>query len=174
MGYANPVMRMGHESFAQQAADAGLDGLLTVDLPPEEAEGLNQVLKTKSIDSIFLVAPTTAESRIKHIAELATGYLYYVSLKGVTGAGNLDVNSVQEKLTQIRAYTDLPVAVGFGIKDAETAVAIGRLASGVVVGSALVSKAAELAANNTSSNQDDVIDQATQLIADMRSGLDAI
>ena len=168
MGYANPVFRMGCEKFADSALQAGVDGLLTVDLPPEEATELNNALKAVGIDSIFLISPTTSAERIKSIAALATGYLYYVSLKGVTGAGNLDVESVRNKLTEIRSITTLPITVGFGIKDAASAAAIGRLADGVVVGSALVQRAAEAVAAGK-----DAIDIATQLITDMRQAMDA-
>ena len=144
MGYLNPVEAYGYEKFAADAKSVGVDGLLTVDLPPEAAAGLKAALQEKGIEAIFLMAPTTLESRIKKIAEQATGYLYYVSLKGVTGAGNLDAQAVKEKLETIRNITDLPVAVGFGIKDADTAARIGALADGVVVGSALVNIVAEL------------------------------
>ncbi|MDC3332704.1 tryptophan synthase subunit alpha [bacterium] len=169
MGYANPVHKMGYENFATNASNAGVDGLLTVDLPPEEATPLNNALKSVKIDSIFLIAPTTTVERIKHIAELATGYLYYVSLKGVTGAGHLDVDSVREKMAEIRAITPLPVAVGFGIKDAESASQVSRLAEGVVVGSALVRRAAELFEKVA---VDQAIEQSTQLIGEMRQAMD--
>lgn len=138
MGYLNPMERYGYDQFAADAAEAGVDGVLTVDLPPEAADGFNARLRGHGIDSIFLMAPTTRDDRIALIASKASGYLYYVSLKGVTGAGNLDVESVRQKLETIRNSTDLPVAVGFGIKDAESASQIGALADGVVVGSALV------------------------------------
>ena len=164
MGYANPVVRMGFAHFAGAAADAGVDGLLTVDLPPEEAHELNDELKAVGIDSIFLIAPTTTTERIKRIADLATGYLYYVSLKGVTGAGHLDIDAVREKVEHIKSITSLPLTVGFGIKDAESATAISLLAEGVVVGSALVKRAAELGA----------VEPAVQLIADMRRAMDAV
>lgn len=138
MGYANPVEHMGYAAFADAAVAAGVDGLLTVDIPPEEANDLNRELKRVGIDNIFLLAPTTTDDRAKQICELATGYLYYVSLKGVTGAGNLDADEVSSKLAHFRGYTDLPLCVGFGIKDAESARAISETADGVVVGSVLV------------------------------------
>lgn len=144
MGYANPVEHMGYAAFADAAVAAGVDGLLTVDIPPEEAGDLNRELKRVGIDNIFLLAPTTTDARAKHICELATGYLYYVSLKGVTGAGNLDTTEVREKLAHFRSYTSLPLCVGFGIKDAESARAISENADGVVVGSVLVDKMAVL------------------------------
>lgn len=138
MGYANPIERMGYKTFARAAGEAGVDGLLTVDLPPEEAEALNAELKAVGIESIFLIAPTTTRERIQLVSSLAGGFLYYVSLKGVTGAGHLDIASVEKKLAEIREITDLPLCVGFGIKDADSAKAIARHADGVVVGSAFV------------------------------------
>jgi tryptophan synthase alpha chain len=147
MGYANPIERMGYSAFADAASAAGVDGVLTVDIPPEEAQELNAELKRVGIDNIFLLAPTTTDTRAKQICELATGYLYYVSLKGVTGAGNLDTEEVRKKLTQFRGYTALPLCVGFGIKDADSARAISATADGVVVGSVLVSAMAEKGKN---------------------------
>ena len=170
MGYANPVMKMGYGSFAKAASESGVDGLLTVDLPPEETDELNAALKQVGIDSIFLIAPTTTEQRIQSIANLATGYLYYVSLKGVTGAGHLDVDSVKEKVAKIKSITDLPVVVGFGIKDNESAVSIGRLADGVVVGSALVNKVVETVA----AGDNNVVEQSSALIGAMRQAMDAV
>lgn len=146
MGYLNPFDAYGSETFARDASSAGVDGVLTVDLPPESAREFKQCLQQHGIDTIFLMAPTTQPARIEKIAEQATGYLYYVSLKGVTGAGNLDVEAVKQKLETIRNITNLPVAVGFGIKDAESAAQIGALADGVVVGSALVNIVAEFQA----------------------------
>jgi len=138
MGYLNPVEVMGYALFAERAEAAGVDAVLTVDLPPEESAGLKAELVGKGIDSIFLIAPTTTEARIKKICDSASGYIYYVSLKGVTGASHLDVTEVSEKLALIRQHSSLPLSVGFGIKDAESAKAIGAMADGVVVGSALV------------------------------------
>jgi tryptophan synthase alpha chain len=138
MGYANPIERMGYEVFSDRAACAGIDGVLTVDLPPEEAVSLDAFLQEKDIDNIFLVAPTSTDERIASVSKLARGFIYYVSLKGVTGASNLDVVSVEQNVARIRAHTALPVQVGFGIKDAESAKSIALYADGVVVGSALV------------------------------------
>ena len=138
MGYLNPVEVMGYALFSERAEAAGVDAVLTVDLPPEESAGLKAELVGKGIDSIFLIAPTTTEARIKKICDSASGYIYYVSLKGVTGASHLDVAEVSEKLALIRQHSSLPLSVGFGIKDAESAKAIGAMADGVVVGSALV------------------------------------
>lgn len=169
MGYANPVSHMGYQLFADRAAKAGVDGLLTVDLPPEEASDLNEILKGVAIDSIFLIAPTTTEERIKSISEMATGYLYYVSLKGVTGAGNLNVEAVRSRVDAIKLITDLPLTVGFGIKDVESATAISALAEGVVVGSALVGSIHELVQRM---EQKSAIEESVKLISDMREGID--
>ncbi|MBE9609623.1 tryptophan synthase subunit alpha [Chitinilyticum piscinae] len=138
MGYANPVEAMGYETFATAARAAGVDGLLTVDLPPEEAEPCANILKAHGIDLIFLLAPTTTEARVAHVARLASGYVYYVSLKGVTGAANLDTASVAEKLAMLRQHIALPIGVGFGIRDAETARQVARIGDAVVIGSRLV------------------------------------
>lgn len=144
MGYLNPVEVMGYGAFAQAAADAGVDGVLTVDLPPEEAADLTAALRPHALDPIYLLAPTTTPDRIRLITEAASGYVYYVSLKGVTGASTLDVPEVARRLETIRGISDLPIGVGFGIKDASSAAAVAAHADGVVVGSVLVSKIAEL------------------------------
>ncbi|MGI9284468.1 MAG: tryptophan synthase subunit alpha [Pseudomonadales bacterium] len=138
MGYLNPIEAMGYVEFAALAQAAGVDGVLTVDLPPEEASELNGELKKQALDTIFLIAPTTTPKRIAQISALATGYIYYVSLKGVTGASSLDSGSVAESVNAIKAHAGIPICVGFGIKDAVTAREIARVADGVVVGSALV------------------------------------
>jgi len=144
MGYANPVERFGYQAFAKAAAAAGVDGLLTVDLPPEEVMVLKDALDQEGLDNIFLLAPTTTVERARKIAEHASGFLYYVSLKGVTGAGHLDVDDVKAKLAAFGQLTDLPVCVGFGIKDPQTAKAVAQLADGVVIGSVLVDKMGSL------------------------------
>lgn len=143
MGYLNPVEIMGYEAFAEAAASAGVDGLLTVDLPPEEGHDLVEALRGHGIDPIFLLAPTSNEARIRRICAAASGFVYYVSLKGVTGAATLDVDEVARKVTAIRAHTDLPVGVGFGIRDADSAARVAEVADAVVVGSALVRRIAE-------------------------------
>ncbi|MCU7920720.1 MAG: tryptophan synthase subunit alpha [Candidatus Thiodiazotropha sp. (ex Epidulcina cf. delphinae)] len=145
MGYLNPIEIMGYEPFADQAADAGVSGIVVVDVPPEEGGELQQVLHARSIDQIFLLAPTSTKDRIRRICSLAGGFVYYVSVKGVTGSSHLDLQSVDDKLKEIRAETELPVGVGFGIKDAQTASAVSRMADAVVVGSALVSRVEALA-----------------------------
>ncbi len=138
MGYLNPIEIMGYKKFAKAAQDAQVDGILTVDLPPEEATEFTNILRHYKIAPIFLIAPTTTTERIKKIVSQAEGYLYYVSLKGVTGSANLDLNSVAEKLTEIKKYSNLPIGVGFGIKDAKTAAQVATISDAVIVGSALV------------------------------------
>lgn len=169
MGYLNPIEAMGYSEFASLAGQAGVDGVLTVDLPPEESEALLPLLAKHSIDPIYLLAPNSTATRIKKMGQLGQGYLYYVALKGVTGAGNLDLADVERKLAEIRGLTDLPIGVGFGVKNAETAAAIGRVADAVVVGSALVSKI-ELSEANPDKALEDIVD----LLKSMRSGLDAV
>ncbi|EPC03632.1 tryptophan synthase subunit alpha [Litchfieldella anticariensis FP35 = DSM 16096] len=168
MGYLNPIERLGYRAFAEQAATAGVDGVLIVDMPPEEAEELGPLLKEHGLASIFLVAPTTSESRAATICAHGEGYLYYVSLKGVTGAATLDVESVDRQLAPLRRLTELPLCVGFGIRDGASAAAVGRIADGVVVGSALVNRIAE--------GVDDTLSIAPALkevLGEMRRALDA-
>jgi len=168
MGYLNPIEAMGYEAFANSAHRADIDGVLTVDLPPEEAEQCSAFLKARGIDPIFLLAPNSSEERIKKMDTIGSGYIYYVSLKGVTGAGHLNAADVENKLQQIRANTKLPVAIGFSVKDAETAKTIGDIGDGVVIGSALISK--------IEVNLDDM-DQAKKeiiaLLAAIRQALDS-
>lgn len=139
MGYLNPIEIMGYQTFADAAQQAGVDGVLTVDLPPEEGDEFLPAMRAHGLDPIYLLAPTSTAERIARLTGSASGFVYYVSLKGVTGAANLDVVAVSARLEQIRASTDLPVGVGFGIKDAATARAMGEIADAVVVGSAIVS-----------------------------------
>jgi tryptophan synthase alpha chain len=138
MGYLNPVERMGAEHFAEAAAQAGVDGVLMVDLPPEESAELSDLLERAGIDPIFLLAPTTSSQRMRHVADAARGFIYYVSLKGVTGSQTLDVGELGARLDGIRGMTELPLGVGFGIRDAATAAQVARVADAVVVGSAIV------------------------------------
>lgn len=138
MGYANPIEAMGVEEFANAAKAAGVDGALVVDYPPEEDVALAGLLKARGIDSIFLLSPTTEDSRMELVGRVATGYIYYVSLKGVTGAANLDLKEVAAKIPQIRSHIKLPIGVGFGIRDADTAKAIASVSDAVVIGSRLV------------------------------------
>ena len=126
MGYANPIERMGYQTFADTASAAGIDGVLTVDLPPEEAVEFNAQLKAAGLETIFLLAPTSTDERLRRVAEMAGGFIYYVSLKGVTGAGHIDVDAVRGRVENLRRYSTLPVMVGFGIKDASSAQAVAR------------------------------------------------
>jgi len=138
MGYLNPIEIMGYQPFVTTAASVEVDGVLTVDLPPEESGEFGDLLQTHAIAPIFLIAPTTTPERMQKIASQAKGYLYYVSIKGVTGSANLDINAVAEKIAEIRSYTQLPIGVGFGIKDAESAAKVAKVCDAVIVGSALV------------------------------------
>lgn len=142
MGYANPIERYeqkhGAGSFVRTAAAAGVDGVLVVDYPPEECEDFARSLRAADMDLIFLLAPTSTSERMAQVARVASGYVYYVSLKGVTGAGTLDVGQVEAMLPRIRAHVNIPVGVGFGIRDAETAKAVGRTADAVVIGSKII------------------------------------
>jgi len=139
MGYLNPIERMGYNLFAKKANEVGVDAILVVDLPHEEAKDLVSIFKKNNLESIFLVAPNTNADRIKKILEYASGFLYYVSLKGVTGASSLNINKTLEKLEDIKNLVDLPLAVGFGIKDANTAELLSENADAIVIGSAIVS-----------------------------------
>jgi len=142
MGYANPVerydQRHGTGAFINAAAEAGVDGVLVVDYPPEECEAFAAGLRAKGLDLIFLLAPTSTDARIREVGRLASGYVYYVSLKGVTGAGHLDIAGVASAVPRIRAHVTVPVGVGFGIRDAASARAVAQLADAVVIGSRLV------------------------------------
>lgn len=171
MGYANPVEHMGYQAFAEAAAAVGLDALLTVDIPPEEVDELNAQLQRVHMDNIFLVAPTTPADRIRRITSRASGFIYYVSLKGVTGAGHLDVADVAHHIGLIREHSALPVAVGFGIKDAASARAVAAVADGVVVGSALVDSMAK--AVEAGGDHEAATAAAVSLLRDIRRGVDS-
>ncbi|MEE9309572.1 MAG: tryptophan synthase subunit alpha [Cocleimonas sp.] len=168
MGYLNPVETMGYESFAQAASNAGVDGLLTVDLPPEEATEIVPILKSHNIDPIFLLSPTTTDERIKKIADAGSGFLYYVSLKGVTGSNALNVDEVAKRVATIKSISNMTVAVGFGIKDADTASAVSKVSDGSIVGSAVV----KIIENNVD-DADTIMDQIGALLVSMRTAMDA-
>ncbi len=138
MGYANPIEAMGVERFVAAAAEAGVDGVLVVDYPPEEASDFANTLKAEGLDPIFLLAPTSTEARIAGVARIGSGYAYYVSLKGVTGAGHLDIGDVVSRIPNLKARLGMPVGVGFGIRDAASARAIGAVADAVVIGSRVI------------------------------------
>ncbi|MBM3389809.1 MAG: tryptophan synthase subunit alpha [Betaproteobacteria bacterium] len=171
MGYANPLERYdikrGQGAFVRDAQTAGVDGVLVVDYPPEEVEDLSAALKAADMDLIFLLAPTSTEERMASVGQLASGYVYYVSLKGVTGAGHLDTDAVAHAIPRIRRHVSIPVGVGFGIRDAATAQAVGRHADAVVIGSRLV-QLLEV------QPRDKVADSAGAFIAEVRAALDAL
>ena len=170
MGYLNPVECMGYQVFVDACIEVGVDGVLIVDMPPEESHDLKVIVDQTDLDMIFLVAPTTPDERARQICAQSTGYVYYVSLKGVTGAGNLDIESVTSNLARFRSSTDLPIGVGFGIKDAQTASQIAAVADAVVVGSALINKIAELDANTSYDRV--TLQTHIALIREMRESMD--
>lgn len=169
MGYANPVERYdikhGKDAFIRDAAQAGVDGVLIVDYPPEECVEFAARLRAHNMDLIFLLAPTSTDARMEQIAGVASGYVYYVSLKGVTGAGTLDVGAVETMLPRIRKHVNVPVGVGFGIRDAATAKAIGKVADAVVIGSKII----QLVENQP---RDKVAAIARDFLAEIRRALD--
>lgn len=167
MGYLNPVEVMGYEDFATAAEEAGVDGVLTVDMPPEESHDLVRALRGHGLDPIFLAAPTSDRRRLEMIAAAASGFIYYVSLKGVTGAANLVVDEVAKKLAEIRQVTDLPLGVGFGIKNAGMAQTMSRIADAVVVGSALVALIEE-----NVKEPDKIKEEIHKLVHGMRTAMD--
>ncbi len=168
MGYLNPIEVMGYTEFAQTAGAVGVDGALTVDIPPEEGHDLVWALQTSGLDPIFLAAPTSNQHRLKLIAGVASGFIYYVSLKGVTGSANLILEEVAGKLAQIRMLSDLPLGVGFGIKDAEMAASMANISDAVIVGSALVSRIEEHRHDHRQISL-----SIGQLISEMRQAMDA-
>ena len=166
MGYANPVERYGIERFVADAREAGVDGVLVVDYPPEECEEFAAILRSNGLDPIFLLAPTSTEARMAHVGRIASGYVYYVSLKGVTGAGHLDTAAVAAMVPRIKQFVKLPVGVGFGIRDAKTAKAVAAVSDAVVIGTALV----QLLETQTREN---VAVAAGDFIAGIRAALDS-
>jgi tryptophan synthase alpha chain len=171
MGYANPVerydQRHGAGAFVADCAEAGVDGVLVVDYPPEECEDFARALQSRGLDPIFLLAPTSTEARMQEVGRIASGYVYYVSLKGVTGAGHLDTDAVAAMLPRIREHVRVPVGVGFGIRDAAMARAVGAVADAVVIGSRLVQLL-------EAAPRDRVAQVGAQFIAEMRAALDHI
>lgn len=169
MGYMNPIEIMGHEKFAASAQAAGVDGTLIVDLPPEEGEELIPVLKAHGLDTIFLLSPNTPDYRVKHVCESVSGYIYYVSLKGITGASTLNTQDVSERVANIKSISNLPVAVGFGIRDANSAKQVAAVSDAVVVGSAFVSLVGE-----HGKQQDKMIADIGGLLGSMRTAMDTL
>jgi tryptophan synthase alpha chain len=171
MGYANPIerydQRAGEGAFVRDAKAAGVDGVLVVDYPPEECEAFAAQMRAADLDPIFLLAPTSTEQRIKDVARVASGFVYYVSLKGVTGSGALDTQSVADNLPRIRAHVKLPVGVGFGIRNAETAKAVGAVSDAVVIGARIVN----LLETQT---RDNVASAGAAFIAEIRAALDSL
>jgi len=165
MGYANPIEAMGYERFAETAEKAGVDGVLVVDYPPEESGALTMELNKRNIDSIFLLSPTTEEARMEKVARMAGGYIYYVSLKGVTGAATLDLDEVGRKIPQLRSHIKLPIGVGFGIRDGKTARAVARMSDAVVIGSRLVQEIEQSA-------PDQLIGNVKTLVGGIRRAMD--
>jgi tryptophan synthase alpha chain len=168
MGYLNPIEAMGAARFAEAAGEAGVDGVITVDLPADEPETLLPALRSAGIDPIFLAAPTTTRERLERIAATASGFIYYVSLKGVTGSSELDLEHVARKLDEVRRCSELPLGVGFGIATPESAAAVARVADAVVVGSALVRRIGEHATEPERGRA-----EGMRLIASMREAMDA-
>jgi tryptophan synthase alpha chain len=166
MGYGNPIEAMGWAQFAQRCAEVGVDGVLTVDFPPEESGEAFKHLAQYNIDPIFLLAPTSAPERVEAVVAAARGFIYYVSLRGVTGAANLDLADVAEKVAAIRGKTSLPVGVGFGVRDAATAKAVAEIADAVVVGSRMVQEV-------ENSNEQNVAANLAKLTQELRAAIDS-
>jgi tryptophan synthase alpha chain len=165
MGYANPIERMGQALFVEQAAKVGVDGVLVVDYPPEESQEFAAMMKQHGMDSIFLLAPTSTDERMELVGKIATGYVYYVSLKGVTGSGSLDLDAVAEMIPRIKKHVKVPVGVGFGIRDAATAKAIASISDAVVIGSRLIQEL-------ENSPKENAVSAIKTLISDVRAALD--
>jgi tryptophan synthase alpha chain len=167
MGYANPIERFGYDAFA------GVDGLITVDLPPEEVDTIDGALKAVGLDNIFLISPTTPEPRVQKIVERARGFIYYVAVKGVTGSGELDTDEVARSVALIREKTALPIAVGFGIKNAASASAVAACADAVVVGSALIAEMQQKAHSAEGLEEIQIHGAAVKLLQSIRAGVDS-
>src|SRR5210317_133822 len=164
MGYANPMEAIGIDLFIQLIHEAHVDGVITVDYPPEEAKSFVEKLKAKNIDTIFLLSPTTEDKRIKLIIEQATGFIYYVSLKGVTGSANIDIDQVTERVRNIKRYTKLPIGVGFGVRDARTAKEVALISDAVVIGSRIVQEI-------ENSSRADLISNIKKLMTEMKQAI---
>ncbi|HJV85636.1 MAG TPA: tryptophan synthase subunit alpha [Noviherbaspirillum sp.] len=165
MGYANPIEHMGESTFIQNAKQAGVDGVLVVDYPPEECQDFAASLKEAGLDPIFLLAPTSTDERIEEVGKIASGYVYYVSLKGVTGSGHLDLGAVASKIPAIKQHVKVPVGVGFGIRDAATAKAIASVSDAVVIGSRIIQEL-----ENTP--RDNAVQAVQAFISGIRKALD--
>ena len=166
MGYANPIEAMGVENFVREAGAAGVDGVIVVDYPPEECVQFAALARQAGIDPIFLLAPTSTDQRIQEVARVGSGYLYYVSLRGVTGAGHIDLADVAAHMPKIRAATRLPIGVGFGIRDAESARRVAQIADGVVIGSRIIQEIEDAGAGQA-------VARVKALLRPIREALDA-
>jgi tryptophan synthase alpha chain len=164
MGYANPMEAIGIDNFIELIDDAEVDGVITVDYPPEESSEFVKKLKNKNIDSIFLLSPTTEDDRIKLIIDQASGFIYYVSLKGVTGSSNIDINQVSERVKNIKQFTSLPIGVGFGVRDAKTAKDVAMVADAVVVGSRIVQEV-------ETSSKEDLLQNINRLMTEIKDAI---
>ena len=166
MGYANPIEAIGIDNFIDLINDAGVDGVITVDYPPEESSVFVSKLRKYDIDSIFLLSPTTDDDRIKLIVDQASGFLYYVSLKGVTGSANIDIQQVADRVKNIQKHTDLPIAVGFGVRDAKTANEVALVSDAVVIGSRIVREIED-------ADPDNLIPKINSLMTEIKSAIDS-
>ncbi|AGF47021.1 tryptophan synthase alpha chain [Candidatus Kinetoplastibacterium desouzaii TCC079E] len=172
MGYANPIENMGHKNFVQAAKDAGVDGVLVVDYPPEESEEFSKLLNENGINMIFLLSPTSGEDRIKLISSIANGYVYYVSLKGVTGSKDINIEEVSDRLNLIKKHIKIPVGVGFGIRDAASAQQISKCADAVVIGSKLIEIIQDVFnKSSVDKKQVDSIAAASKWISDIKDAM---
>jgi tryptophan synthase alpha chain len=167
MGYANPIEAMGVDTFAAMAAAAGADGVLVVDYPPEESREFAQVVRAAGLDVIFLLAPTSTEARIRAVGEIGSGYIYYVSLKGVTGAGHIDIAEVSRRIPLIRDIVGLPVGVGFGVRDGASAKALASVADAVVIGSRIIEEI-------ENSKPDEILPRVKTLLSGIRQAMDSV
>jgi tryptophan synthase alpha chain len=165
MGYANPIERMGQQAYIQAAKEAGVDGTIVVDYPPEECEEFSRSMRANGLDQIFLLSPTSTEERIKQVAEVGGGFSYYVSLKGVTGAANIDTAEVAQRIAAIRKHVKLPIGVGFGIRDAATAKAVAAVSDAVVIGSRIIQEL-------ESAPRDKAVEAVRSFLAGIRKALD--
>jgi tryptophan synthase alpha chain len=165
MGYANPIEHMGADAFIQAAKEVGVDGVLVVDYPPEECEEFAASMRSNGLDAIFLLAPTSTDERIEQVGKIASGYVYYVSLKGVTGSGHLDLQAVADMIPRIKKHVGVPVGVGFGIRDAATAKAIASVSDAVVIGSRIIQEL-----ENTP--RENAVQAVQNFIAGIRKALD--
>jgi tryptophan synthase alpha chain len=166
MGYANPIERIGADAFIAKSKEVGADGAIVVDYPPEECEEFAAAMRAAELDLIFLLAPTSTEERIRQVAKVGGGFSYYVSLKGVTGAGNIDTVQVAERLKEIRKHVQLPIGVGFGIRDGATARAVAEVADAVVIGSRIVQEIEK-------HGKEGAVAAVQAFVSDIRGALDA-